>query len=119
LRQLKKDLNTLKDSDLITIILYCLYKLTDKKEYSVISELAYILDKDSFYNLCATLGGTTITIPTLDEYKKILNVLLAVEYVSNGESFETIREKLNITDDDLPDFLNIYELLVEILNNYE
>ena len=119
MRQVTKDLNKLKDEDLVTILLYCIYKFSDDPEYATLSELAYALDKDSLYNLCATFGGTTLKIPTLQEYKTMVNVMLVFEYVnSDGLSFSEACDKVGIdkTDDNI---LNMYNLMMEILDTYE
>ena len=119
MRQITKDLNTLKDDDLITIILYCIYKFTDDPDYVTISELAYTLDKDSMYKLCATFGGTTVKIPTLEEYKRMIKVMLVFDYVNReGLTFEEACEKANI-EDDLEEVTKMYSLISEVVSNYE
>ena len=51
MRQLTRDVSKLKEDDVINVLLYAIYKLTNDPEYSAISELAYVLDKDSLYFL--------------------------------------------------------------------
>ena len=51
MRQLTRDVSKLKEDDVINVLLYAIYKLTNDPEYSAISELAYVLDKDSLYKL--------------------------------------------------------------------
>ena len=119
MRQITRDLNLLKENDLITIILYCIYKFTDDPEYSTISELAYTLDKDSLYNLCATFGGTTIKVPTLKEYKTMVKVMLVFEYVNKGSTFEEACKQANISDEELDDIIKMYSLMSRVLETYE
>mgnify|MGYP000391591427 CR=1 FL=1 len=76
MRQLTRDVSKLKEDDVINVLLYAIYKLTNDPEYSAISELAYVLDKDSLYKLCATFGGATIKIPPLSLFKNITKALL-------------------------------------------
>jgi len=120
MKQITKDLNTLREDDLITIILYCLYKFTNNPEYAAISELAYTVDKDSLYRLCATYGGCTIKIPTLSEYRKILRVMLIFDFMhSDGLSFKEACDKAGVNDDDMSDITNIYSIMSDVLDSYE
>ena len=80
--QTTKDLEKLREKDLVSLILFCIYKLSNDPEYSAISELIYVLDKDSLYKLCATYGGCTIKIPTIQELKTLVNVFLIYQYVN-------------------------------------
>lgn len=119
MRQVTKDLNTLKEDDLITIILYCLYKFTKDPDYAAISELAYTVDKDSLYKLCSTYGGCTIRIPTLQEYRNIVKVMLIFQYVnSEGMSFEEACKKANIDGISLEDIYDIYSIMSEVIESY-
>ena len=119
MKQITKDINLLREDDLITIILYCLYKFTDNPEYSAISELAYTLDKDNLYKLCSTFGGTTIRIPTLNEYKEIVKVMLIFQYTQSGMSFEEACEKVDVDGMDMDKILKIYSIILDIVDNYE
>ena len=120
MRQITKDLNTLRDDDLITIILYCIYKFTDDPDYATISELVYALDKDSMYKLCATFGGVTLKIPTLAEYKKMIKVVLVFDYVNReGLTFTEACKKAEIDDADLDEVIKMYSLFSEVIESYE
>ena len=55
--------------------------MTNVPEYSSLSELAYVLDKDNLLNLCEFFGGQTITIPTVDEVESLVYSLLLYQYV--------------------------------------
>lgn len=119
MKEIIKDLNKLKEEDLITIILYCIYKFTNDPEYSTISELAYVLDRNSFYNMCATFGGTTLKIPTLKEYKTMVKVMLIFDYVnSDGLSFSEACNKLGVSESD-EDIISMYSMMNEVLESYE
>ena len=77
----KQELDNLKTKDIFSLMLFALYKLKDIPEYSSLSELAYILDKNSFLKLCEYFGGLTITIPTIEELECILYSLVLYQYV--------------------------------------
>ena len=44
---IKKDLSILKNADLYSLSMFMLYQLTDIPEYTVVSELPYILDREN------------------------------------------------------------------------
>lgn len=69
------DVSKLKTNDIFSIALFLLYKMRDVPEYSTLSELCYVLDKDSLISLCEFFGGTTIKVPTIDELKVSLYAL--------------------------------------------
>lgn len=120
MRQITKDLNTLEEKDLITIILYCIYKFTQDPNYATISELAYTLDKDSLYKLCSTFGGTTIKVPTLREYRNMVKVMLIFDYVnSDGLTFSEASEKAGVTDDELDSVTEMYSIMLKVLETYD
>ena len=79
--RISKELETLKKRDIYSLMLFALYKLQDIPEYSSLSELAYILDKDNLFNFLSMYGGMTITIPTVQEMQKMLDALLLYEKI--------------------------------------
>ena len=119
MRQLTKDVSRLKENDIINVLLYAIYKLTNTPEYAAISELAYVLDKDSLYKLCATFGGATIKIPPLSLFKNITKALLIVELMQKGETFEDAYLKAEVDVRDKAEVIKIVNQLVEILDNYD
>lgn len=90
-----KSLNELKMEDVYSLLLFALSELKDVPEYKTISELCYIVDKNSLLNLFKYYGGMTITIPKVDDFKLILNTLifyelLNVEHLSYSEALSQI-----------------------------
>lgn len=71
-----QEILSVKELDIYSLILFALFKLRDIPDYLVLSELVYILDKDSLLKLCEYFGGTTIHIPTIDELESLLYSLL-------------------------------------------
>lgn len=70
-------------------LLFILMSKVDQKPYSVLSELSYILDKDSFLNFITYYGGTSIKVPTADEFHKAARVLVLYNsYVTKKISWE-------------------------------
>lgn len=81
----KVDLNLMKEKDLINLMLFGLYRLKDDPAYASLCDLIFVLDKDSFYKLCATYGGATIKIPTIAELNLLTDALRLYQcmYVNN------------------------------------
>ena len=78
---IKNDIKNLKQTDYYSLVLFALYKFNEIPEYSSLSELAYILDKDNLLNLCECFGGQTIKIPTIHELESLIYSLLLYQYV--------------------------------------
>lgn len=86
---LYKNLDELSDSDTLTVIMFILGQLQTDKQYGVLSKLAYILNRDQFLSMCEIFGGTTIKIPTVEEFKIVLyGIQLYVRVNINKEEFE-------------------------------
>ena len=113
------DINKFKEEDIYSAMLYALYKLTKDPKYSVISELIYILNKDSFLNLCSIMGGCTITIPTIQELNNLTKSLLLYQYINIDKlSFEEALKSLNVSSTEAKELVKSYETIVEVLNEY-
>lgn len=78
---LDKDLYKLTQPDVYSLICELLYVLKDNPKYSTISELAFILERESFIKFIKYFGGTTITVPTLNEFKEVIRLLLLYQAV--------------------------------------
>lgn len=120
-RDTKEKLNSMKMTDVYSLIMFALFKLREVPEYSSLSELAYILDGKHLFNFLEYFGGTTIKIPTLAEFKVVIESLLLYQYVNieNIEYNQAIK-LLDITEDiSIKDVKNCYAKLVDILNTYE
>ena len=75
-----KELQKLDQKDTYAIICEKLFTLKDNPKYSVMSELAYLLDKTSFINLVKYFGGLSIDIPTPEEFKQTRRLILLYQY---------------------------------------
>lgn len=73
-------LNLLGKEDTYSMMLLLLYASTDNPKYTAISELAYILDHDSFINFIKYYEGQTIKIPTISELMDALRILLLYKH---------------------------------------
>lgn len=83
------ELNTLTDGELDSLLLFALYKMVGVPEYSLLGELAFLLDRRTLIKVLGYFGGTTIKIPTLLEFQTITDALLLYEYVDmEGQDFD-------------------------------
>ena len=118
--RIKERLLTFKDADMWSLILFALYKIKDLPEYSSISELAYVLDKENLLKLCEYFGGLKIRIPTIDELEELVYALVLYQHV-NIDSME-YDEAVKMLGEKTSNFRSIkssYEKICEILKNYE
>ncbi len=116
---IRKELDNLKMTDTFSLILFVLYKIRDVDEYSTLSELAYILDKDTLLNLCEYFGGLTIKIPTIEEIDSIVNSLLLYQYINiDGYSYKEAINKIGFDSFQLRKIKKDYNNICSILDNY-
>ena len=93
---IRTELDKLTTEDIYSMLMFVLYKSTDVPEYSSLSQLAYILDKDSLTKLCAFYGGLTITIPKIEQLNELLEGLLMVQMVDiQKKDFDEVSKKFN------------------------
>ena len=77
-----KELNNLGTKDIYSMALYALYKLKDNPKYSTLSELVYVLDKESLFNFLSVFEGLTIQVPKLRELQEITYGLMLYTLVN-------------------------------------
>lgn len=117
---MKSNLKTLKETDQYALMMFVLYKMTGVKEYSAISELAYILDKQNFFNLCTIFGGRTIKIPTVTEMLSLSNIMLLYQYVNiDGRSYDSAVKAIGFRSSELRNVKSIYLQVCKILDEYK
>lgn len=116
---IKEELNKLRTNDTYSLILFVLYKLQDIPEYSGVSELAYVLDEPNFLNLCEYFGGLTITIPTINEIKDIVDALLLYQYIDiDGVKYDDAVAKIGFDSSQLRHVKKIYKNIKNIIKEY-
>lgn len=116
----KEEIAKLKTVDIYSLILFALFKLRDIPEYSTLSELVYVLDKDSLLKLCEYFGGLTLKVPTVDELESLVYSLLLYEYVNvEGIPYKDACDIIGHSSKDLRKVKSDYNKLVEILDKYD
>lgn len=118
--KMKEEVAKLKSIDIYSFMLFALYKISDIKEYSAISELAYVLDKENLLKLCEYFGGTTIQIPTIDELKSIIYALILYQYVDIEKmSYDDAIKVIGNTTDEMKQIKHTYAKIKEVIDGYE
>ena len=113
-------LSRLTKPDIYSLMLFVLFKLKDTNEYSSLSQLSYILDKDSLLKLCEFYGGTTITIPTIEDLEAVFNALLLYQEVNiEKQDFDKMIDKRDLQRQEKRKLLDCYDVVVDVLKNYD
>jgi len=119
-KAVKEKLEGLEMTDVYSMILFAVYKMKDIPEYHTLSELAYILDNDSLFNFLEYFGGMTIKVPTMKEFKLVINALLLYQYVDIEEiPFQQALKLLDSEDYKTAEIKSCYFKVKEVLNNYD
>lgn len=115
-----KALEELNKQDIYSLILFVLYRLKNVSEYSILSELVYILDNDSFSRFMSYFEGQTIKIPRIQDLKDIVNALLFYEKKINSSlTDEEILNELNIPKCESEKINSTLNLISEIVKEYD
>ena len=115
-----KALEELDKQDIYSLILFTLYRLKDVSEYSVLSELVYILDEKSFSRFLSYFEGQTIKIPRIQDLKNIINALLFYERKSNTNlTDDEILADLNVSEKEKDTLYETINLISEIIKEYD
>lgn len=113
------NLNNLKERDVYSLLLFCLYKLSDIPEYSSLSELVYVMDKNDFLNFCEYFGGQTIKVPTIEELDALMYSLLLYQYVKIDKiPYEKALTLIGHESKELRAVKKNYRKLCEVLQKY-
>ena len=117
---IKRDLTSLKETDIYSFVLFALYNLKEVPEYSTLSELAYVLDRKNLFKLLDYFGGVTIKIPTRAELQIIINALLIYQCVNIEKmSMATALNRLDKIDSiQLKEIVNTYNKLCEKMGDF-
>lgn len=93
--------------------------MTDNPEYSSLSQLAYVLDRENLLNLCEYFGGQTITIPTMKELESLIYSLLLYQYVKIDKiDYDKAIELIGHESCELRQVKKRYHALCKIMEKY-
>lgn len=110
----------LNEKDIYSILLFVLYKMQNLPGQGTLSELIYILDKNSLLKLCEYYGGQNITIPTIEELEILTYCLIVYNDVilEHGDLDATLK-KLPVKSYQLKQIKEKYIEVAKILDEYE
>lgn len=115
----KKDLSCFKDTDIYSLSMFVLYKLTDIEGYSLAGELPYILDKKNLLDFCNYFGGRTIKVPTLDELYSTMYLVLLYQYTKiEGKSYDEAVDLIGFRSSELRKVKSAYNKICKVLDSY-
>ena len=101
IRQFGKNIANLDKDDTYSLMLLLLYASSDNPKYSTLNELAYILDHDNFLKFIKYYEGMTIEIPTIEDIKSSLRLLMLFQYTEIEKlSWQEALEKAGFSEDD-------------------
>lgn len=117
--KINNELQKFKEADIYSLVLFTLFKIKDIPEYSTLSELVYILDKESLLKLCEYYGGLTIKIPTIEDLEGLIYSLVLYEAVDlNQQSYDETIKYIQSKYANIKKVKSNYICIKEVLNNY-
>ena len=116
---IKTELETLKNADIYSLLLFTLYQCRHTNEYSALSELAYILDEKNLLSLCEYFGGTTLTIPKIEELELLLCGLSVYQSIHmDNLSVDESLNKYHNHKFHIDEIKKSYLKISEVMSNY-
>ena len=117
--KIKEELKKLNTPEIYSLILFSLYKLNDDPQYSTLSELPYLLDRQSLLNFLQYYGGLTIKIPTIRELEILVYALSLHEKVCfSGQSFSEALASLGHEKGEEQNIVEAYQHIQSVLEGY-
>ncbi len=119
-KAIKDKLDSLHLSDIYSLMLFILYRIDELPEYSTLSQLCFLLDGNNLTRLLAYYGGRTITFPTQEQFKILINALLMYQYINiEGNTLAYAQKLLDIPDDLKEKALDLYLKIIPIISKYD
>lgn len=117
--KISDELENLKLVDIYSLMMFALFKMQDIPEYSTLSELVYVLDKENLLKLCEYFGGLTLKIPTIDDLESLVFALLVYQKVDiENMPLEDALALANKKSLSVKKIKSDYIKLKEVLNEY-
>ena len=114
------NLDNISKEDALSIASSLLYSLKGYPQYSIVSELSYLLDYENFIKLVTYYGGMTIRIPSTEEVNETLKVLLLYQYYEVEEMpWLAALKKAGYTEEDTTTAKNKLFYLKKALSDQE
>ncbi len=115
-----RSIREMEEKDVYSIMLFALYKLTEDTKYSTISELVYLLDKESLLRFLSVYEGITIKVPKLSELKTLLAGMEVYNRVNLGdEDFNLVIKDVKTSDMFESEIKDAYFTICDVLKGYD
>nr|DAR38068.1 MAG TPA: Mor transcription activator family [Caudoviricetes sp.] len=119
-----KKLHSYKTEDIYTLMLFALSELKEVPEYKTLSELVYLLDRNSVKKVLQYYGGTTIKFPTMEELQLVLDSLLIYQYmIEDNISFDNALKIIKLNNPtykfNVKEIKTCYDKLNNVLQKYD
>ena len=117
--KIKEELKKLNTPDIYSLIMFSMYKLNDDPQYSTLSQLPYLLDRQSLLNLLQYFGGLTIKIPTIRELEILVYALSLHEKICfYGKPLKEALSSLGYEKVDEDKIVEAYQHIQRVLEEY-
>ena len=117
--RITEEIAKLKETDIYSLMLFTLYKARNIPEYSTLSELAFILDKESLLKLCEYFGGVTIKIPKIEDLESLVYAMILYQYVNiEHMEYDDAVKLIGHDSSELRSVKSNYLKLCEVLDKY-
>ena len=117
--KIKSELQNLQETDIYSLMLFALYKMSGDPTQAALSQLAYILDKDNLLKLCEFFGGMTLRIPTIEELETLIYSLLIYQRVDiEKEDYNNVVEDIKKKSINGKSAVKQYENVKTLLSHY-
>lgn len=113
-------MNKLDEMQIYTLVLFALYNFKKDENYLAASELAYVLDSSNFIKFISHFGGTTISIPTLDDISMMIKALLIYQLVDleHGDFDTVVKSVSKSSNISVHNLSKAYRSLSDTLKSY-
>ena len=103
----REKIEQLKEPDIYSMLLFALFKLKNDPKYSTLSIFEYF-------------GGLTIKVPTISEFKLVLNALILFGKVNIGNvDYNTALREFDKTKNELQEIEETYATLCKVIKDYD
>lgn len=117
--EIQNALNSLEKTDTYSLLLFALYQLRGDSNYSTLSELCYVLDGKNLTKFLSYFGGQTITIPTVREFRLMVQALLLYQFVNLEKG--SLDEALSVVgkgEFDKRELLEAYNTIITVVSQF-
>lgn len=117
--RIMEEINSLEKKDIYSLLLFVLYKLHDDPNYVTLTELSYLLDKQSLSKFLNYYEGMTITIPSMRDMRLVIDALTLYEYVELEKgTFEEGIKGICTNEFSEEEISKVYKTIIDVLSNY-